>query len=518
MEEVNFPPQGTVSEGAEKRTVLALAKGSAIGLLGRLLGRFLMLIYQALLARSLGRDQYGLFSLGWSVLQISIYMGPVGMQQAILRFASPLWKKDEVAFRRVLQQSLVIAASTGFFLGGVLFFASPALAALFQKPALLLVWRAIALALFLSVLLRVLSAMTRISQKVQFSLLVEDVLLPFSMALATFFLTVIWHWGIQGALLSVIFGYTLMVWLGMVFVKILFPSAFVPVRWEREVFRSLSLFSLPTSLGTLFNLLTQWMPRLILGYFRPEAEVGLYQAAFQVATLPALILASTGPIFIPIIARLIGERKFQEVNDVYVITTKWTAYISAPLVVTLFFFPRISIYLFFGTEYEGATTMLLILLGAQTVNILTGGVFPLHIMSGHQNRALRISGLAFVVTLLLAIWWTHWWGGLGTALATAIGISLSNIVALFSIKQLAGYWPFDRRYWKGGVALISTLFATVLMTHWNIGYTLQFAISLLVNILVFIGVVWALGFDREERVFFDGMRGKLGQWLAKSNP
>ncbi|MFO3797454.1 MAG: oligosaccharide flippase family protein, partial [Anaerolineales bacterium] len=354
MEEVTFS-QEEQSYSLEKRTVLILAKGSAIGLLGRLLGRFLMLVYQALLARSLGRDQYGLFALGWSVLQISLYMGPVGLGQAVLRFASPLWKKDGIALRRILQQSLAVATLTGFLLGGVLFFSSPVLAAFFQKPGLLMVWRATALALFLSTILRTLSAMTRISQRVQFSLLVEDILLPLSMALTALFLTMIWHWGIQGALFSVVLGYALMTWLAMIFVRILFPSAFVPVPWEREVFRSLSTFSLSVSLGTLANLLTQWMPRLILGYFRPEAEVGLYQAAFQVASLPALILASTGPIFAPVIARLSGERKFQQVKEVYTVVTKWTVYLSAPLVVTLFFFPRPLLYLFFGSEYEGAT-------------------------------------------------------------------------------------------------------------------------------------------------------------------
>lgn len=511
MEEVTFSQEEAVSaQELDKKTVLVLAKGSVIGLLGRLLGRFLMLVYQALLARSLGRDQYGLFSLGWSVLQISLYMGPVGIQQAIIRFASPLWKKDEVAFRRVLQQSLVMAALTGFLLGGILFLFSPTLAAFFQKPGLFLVWRAIALALFLSALLRALSAMTRISQKVQFSLLVEDVLLPFSMALAALFLTTIWHWGIQGALFSVIVGYVLMVWLAMIFVKILFPSAFAPVGWELDVFRSLSIFSLPTSLGALFNLLTQWVPRLVLGYFRPEAEVGLYQAAFQVAALPALILSSTGPIFIPMIARLIGERKFQQVNDVYIVTTKWTAYISAPLVVALFFFPRLSISLFFGSEYEAAVTMLLILLGAQAINALTGGVLPLHIMSGYQKRAFWISGISFVVTMVLAVWWTGLWGGLGTALAAAVGISLSNVAALFSIRQLAGYWPFDRRYWKGMLALLITICITALLAHFYPDSVLVLFISIVINTLVFAGILWKLGLDQEDRYFFDAIRDKLG--------
>jgi len=507
MEEVVLSGEKQVETpgGLPRETVLTLAKGSLIGLVGRLLGRALMLLYQAVLARSLGRELYGLFSLGWSVLQLTLYMGPAGIQQAIVRFASPLWKKDEIGFRRIIQQALILALFSGSLAGGVVFVFSPLFAGFFQKPTLSLVWRGVALAIVLSSVLRALSATIQVSRKVQYSILLEELFLPFVMVLAAALLTVLWHWGLYGALLSVVIGYVLVSGLGWWFVRRLYPSVFRSVNWEIQIFRRLSSFSFPATLIGLLNLLTQWSPRLILGYFRTASEVGLYQAAFQVATLPALILASTGPIFIPVIARLAGEKAFEQVNQVYKVTTKWSLYASFPLILVIFFYPTTVLRFFFGKEYEEAFILVLILLLSQLVNAASGGTLPMHLMLGYERRALQIQSLTFGFTFLLAIWGSHQWGATGTALATAAGISFANLAALISLWQIGKYSPFDRQYWKGGVAAVFSAFSVAISAYLYPDSTNGLVGSLLVSMGVFIGILWRLGFDREEKYFLEAL-------------
>lgn len=82
--QIESQPQETGSDGK----VLALAKGAGISLVGRVLARGLMLLAQAILARSLSRDGYGLFSIGWSVLQISLFASPIGLQHGVIRFGA----------------------------------------------------------------------------------------------------------------------------------------------------------------------------------------------------------------------------------------------------------------------------------------------------------------------------------------------------------------------------------------------------------------------------------------------
>ncbi len=517
MEEVVFSGEKKINspDALPRETVLTLAKGSLIGLAGRLLGRALMMLYQVILARSLGREQYGLFSLGWSILQLSLYMGPAGIQQAVVRFASPLWKKDEIGFRRVIQQALMLAIFSASLVGASVFAFSPLLADLFQKPTLLLVWRSVAFVIVLSSMLRALVAMTQVSRKVQYSVFLEELLLPFAMVMASLLLTVLWRGGVYGALLSLVIAYALMCGLGWWFVRRLYPSVFFPVTWETAIFRLLSSFSFPASMIALLNLLTQWLPRLILGYFRPASEVGLYQAAFQVATLPALILASTGPIFIPVIARLVGEKAFEQVNQVYKVTTKWSLYVGFPLILVIFFHPHTVLRLFFGKEYEEAFAMVLILLLSQVVNAATGGTLPMHLMLGYERRALLIQTLALGLTLLLATWWSQEWGAIGTALATGIGISFANLTALVSLWHLGRYSPFDRKYWKGGIAGGFSVFLVVIFKYLYPDGVLGLIFSLFISALVFAGVLWRLGLDQEEKYFWDALRRKIRFWEAR---
>ncbi|RMD62245.1 hypothetical protein D6833_07170, partial [Candidatus Parcubacteria bacterium] len=65
-------PSASPSEESESnKTILTLAKGAGIALVGRVLGRVLMLVGQATLAQALGPRFYGLFSIGWSMLQVT---------------------------------------------------------------------------------------------------------------------------------------------------------------------------------------------------------------------------------------------------------------------------------------------------------------------------------------------------------------------------------------------------------------------------------------------------------------
>nr|BAL58301.1 capsular polysaccharide biosynthesis protein [uncultured Chloroflexota bacterium] len=500
----------SASSVSSQRAVVTLASGSLIGLSGRLFGRFFLLLYQVLLASWLGSEQYGLFSLGWTALQLSLYMGPVGIQNAVIRFATPFWKKDQAAFRRVLQQSLGLAILGSLFSGGLLFLVSPFLALFFRKPELQIVWQGVAIALFFSGVLRVLTAMTRVTAQVGYSVWLEDILLPLSMAVLAFLLMGVWKGGLIGALLSAVGGYLLMVVAAVFVVSSLFPGMFTPISWERRLFRSLAAFSMPSSMAALFTLLIQWFPRLILGYFRPATEVGLYQAAFQIASLPALVLAATGPVFTPLIARLIQEKAFQEANEIYRITTKWTLYAGIPLVITMAFFAGETLQLFFGKEYVKAAPLLWLLLIAQLINMATGGVIPLHLMGGHQKRISYIAALSFGMTFLLSVVWTYWWGLLGAAMATAFGIVALNLIGLFSIRQLGGYWPFDARSWKGGLASLIVLLVTFAVRNIFPGVPLTVFVSLILNFVLFIAVQVIGGLDIEERYLLEKIRKRLG--------
>ena len=66
--------------------VLAVFKGGAISLIGKVIGRGLHVVTFALLARKLGPAEFGLFSIGWITIDMLSTFGMLGLNRGSVRF------------------------------------------------------------------------------------------------------------------------------------------------------------------------------------------------------------------------------------------------------------------------------------------------------------------------------------------------------------------------------------------------------------------------------------------------
>lgn len=512
MTEANDFESAPIEERAssESNLVMTLAKGTGISLVGRVLSRGFLLLGQAILARTLGRDDYGLFSIGWSVLQISLFASPIGLQHGVIQFGARAWGEDALRFRRILQQTMFLALVSGLFWGAALYFLSPQLSVWFNKPGLDLVLRGTAIAMFLSVLIRVLAAATRVSRRVQFSTLAEDFLPAFLLALGAVLLTVLWPGGLFGGIASVVIAYALSVLAAVAFLVKLFPDAFMPVQWDRTLFKEITAFSVPAAVAGTLIVLIQWVTRLVLGYLRPEAEVGVYQAASQMASVLVMVQASTSAIFTPMISRLASKGETEKLNVLYKVATKWSVYISTPVLLVMMVYPASSLQLVFGSAYtDGAVALIIMSLG-QLINIATGSVGALMVMLNHQKRFLQIQFAALVLTLILNFWWIPIWGITGAAVGNSIGIAVANFVSMVYLKRATGLWPYDRRYWKGILAAVLTLLALLALAWFFPSGLVVLVAAGVLALTVFFIALWRAGLDEEDRQFLGAVRQRIG--------
>lgn len=512
MTEVNQldTPSFENPEPGERNAVLTLAKGAGIALVGRILSRGLLIVGQAILARALGRADYGLFSIGWSVLQISLFASPIGLQHGVIQFGARAWGEDALQLRRILQQTIFLAFISSLFWGAALYILSPQLSIWFDKPGLELVLRGTAIAMVLSVLIRVVAAATRISRRVQFSTLAEDFLPSLFLTIGAILFTMLWPGGLFGSLLSVVVSYGLSIVAAFFFLIKLYPDVIKPVSWDSSLFRQITAFSVPAAVAGTLIVLIQWVTRLVLGYFRPEAEVGLYQAASQLASVLVMVQASTSAIFTPMIARMAAQNDTGQLNKLYKIATKWSLYLSIPLLLVLMVYPALSLQLVFDAEYVDGAAALLIMAVGQLVNIATGAVGPLMVTLNRQKQFVQIQAIALIITLALNIWWIPEWGITGAAIGNAIGIAFANLASMIYLRHATGLWPYDRRYLKGvlasllaGAALL--LLEALIPAEW---YAIILAGGL--AMVVFFLVLQRAGLDEEDQQFIGALRKRIG--------
>ncbi|MEW6241355.1 MAG: polysaccharide biosynthesis C-terminal domain-containing protein, partial [Chloroflexota bacterium] len=290
----------------------------------------------------------------------------------------------------------------------------------------------------------------------------------------------------------------------------LYPGVFHPINWTKKLFRDLNVFSFPATVASILMLLLQWVTRLILGYLRPEAEVGIYQAAYQIATLPAIILIAISTVFLPIIAQLAHDRQFEELNELYKITTKWSLYLSLPVILVICFFPREWLTLLFGANYSEGDKVLVLIVLSQLINAGTGAVAFMYLMLDKQRSLIWIHVASLLLIVLLNFWLIPLWGVMGAAIGSALGISIANLVQVYYLRIQLNLWPYDRRYWKGIVSAFFSALAIWLIAFLPLEKIYLLIFSTFLSIAVFIFALWKMQLDPEDKIFVDGIRRRLG--------
>ena len=113
--------------------------------------------------------------------------------------------------------------------------------------------------------------------------------------------------------------------------------------------------------------------------------------------------------------------------------------VSAPLIAGLLFFPE-EVLSLFGKNYNDGKLALMILAGAQFINISTGLVGPLLNMSGHHVFMMWLSVVTLVANIALNFALIPTYGIIGAALATGVTLVVKNLVSFVYVKKVHGFW------------------------------------------------------------------------------
>jgi O-antigen/teichoic acid export membrane protein len=485
------------------KDVATFASGAGVALIGKIAGRGLVALVEIILARLLGPVSFGLYAIGWTIVRIAGTIGMMGLHNGVIHFGSQYWRTSPSELRPLLRYTLGFAILMGMIEGGLLYWSAPWLAnQLFQKPDLAPVLKGFAFAFPLAISLWVSAAATRISQRLKYSVLGEDFTQP---VVNLVLVVVLFLAGLKlgGAVVAsvVSFGAGLVVTLH--FLKTLIPDDPGSAPKSKFVAKDLLLYSLPTGLAGTFSLLTSWAGRLFIGFYRPAAEAGIFQSASQVSIVFVLILTAMNSIFAPMIADLYYRKEINRINDLYKISAKWGLYLILPIFVVICLLPRELMVTVFGEEYASGALALVILAATQVVNVGTGAVGFLLIMTGNQNNWFIISAFSVVINILLNIMMVPEWGLTGASIATGVSISILYLVGLIEVRRVLKLWPYDRRYLKG---LFASVLAAVIVILFrglvsHLSESTMAVTALLVSGTTFASVLLMVGFDDEDREF-----------------
>jgi O-antigen/teichoic acid export membrane protein len=465
----------------------------------------------AVVARFLGADVLGVFVLAWTVVMAASVLTTFGLEGGFVRFISMYVGQGKRAeARSVVSLGISFGVAAGLAgTGAIILLRGPLANTVFKEPRLesALVLIAFSMVPFtLSRLhgaaLRGLKDMRRYIIGVELWRRVSRLVLFLVLFYLGFRLTGI----VVAAVISCVASAVATAWLVRRSGRFLFErKARAPI--PRRGFMTYSSQMLAET-ATAFALVHSG--KLVLGFFLPSADVGVYNVVALLAGLATLFTFSFNAIFSPMIAEVFHRGNVELMKSLLHAITRWIILLTLPAFAWLLVSGEAVLSLF-GSEFVRGYAALAVLTTAQVIDSTAGSVSSCLAMTKYQRYNVYNILVMAVVSIGLNIYLVPRLGILGVAIATGTAIVLVNAARLTEGKLLLNVWPFDRSSLKIAAVAVALLGLTLAARRWfsippNWYWS---ATSLVACYGVAAGMVFLLGFEREDRVVWSAVLAKL---------
>lgn len=453
---------------ASDRDILTAAKGGGIAFVGNLFVYIFRFGFGLVLARFLGAESLGIYSLALMVTDIVGALALLGLSTGMVRYIPiGINRKDESHVWGTIQAGLTIPGLLSLILAAAAFLlAGPLSIRVYHEPSLAPVLRVASLGIPLLALTDMLAAVTQGFKRMEYKVYTQDLALNLSkLVLSVVFIVV--GLGVVGAVAAHVVSLAIAAAMLLYFVHRLFPLN-RPWRAARRNTREILRFSVPVYMSNLLGQFSGSTETLILGLFGVMSRVGIYSAALRLSGIGSAFHHSIQRIAMPMISDLYARGKLDQLQRVYRTTTKWGMTFNLPIfmVAAIFAKPLLAV---FGTEFVAGSAGLIILAFSTLFNASTGVCGSVVTMTGRSKLTL-INSIVYVVTnLALDLLLIPRWGIVGAAWAVTLCIVLLNVLRTVEVWVLLRLWPYDLSFLKPVAAiLVSSGIAYLIQIRWLI--------------------------------------------------
>jgi len=243
--------------------------------------------------------------------------------------------------------------------------------------------------------------------------------------------------------------------------------------------------------------------RIVLGVYLEASQLGIFSVAAAISGFIPLLLQATNSIFAPVIAGLHARGEKEVLRRLFQTLTKWILGLTAPLVIVIVLFAP-ALMGIFGPEFRAGWLVVVIASIGQLVNCGVGSVGYLLIMSGHQNRLVRVQAYTGGLTLISSLLVVPLWGIVGAAAVGALTTVVSNLWYLGEVRRVLNFFPYNSSYLRLSGPLAAATVVAVLVQQAAIGTVYpQWSVMLVTLMLVYVVFVFgslAFGLDDDDRM------------------
>lgn len=419
---------------SDEHTREIMSKGSVAFVL-KIIGAGLGFSFQVAIARFFGASGAGVYFLAVTIVTFVAMISRLGMDNSVTRFvaanaADKAWNRVtgvtrlavRITLAVALLTSLVLVATAGWLANSV-----------FDKPGLTTPLRIMALAVLPLALMTLYANSLQGLKRVRDSMLMLNVWIPLLAGISLFAIAP--RFGVEGAVVAYAIG-------------VVFSLIYGLLMWRqaKSVWgETSSEFPIRTLLASSFPLLgvigmnqfMQAFPTLLLGALGSSADVGLFSSAQRTAALVSMVLVAANSIVAPKFAALYQQGDMVTLDKVARRGALMMTVMAAPVLIVFLLAPQWVMGLF-GSEFSSGWLLLVIMALGQLVNVATGSVGFLLIMTGHEKNLFTAVMLATGINAVLCVVLIPFYGAVGAAVATSVSLSAVNLLRVYYVWHTMG--------------------------------------------------------------------------------
>lgn len=415
-----------------------LARGTIITFLVQIAGNGIGYAVQILLARWLGAGGYGNYSYLITWAQVFMIGAMLGLDLGIIRFVPGyLLRQDQTRLCGILRWSRI----TVFVFGGILAGAST-LTLMLMRPlqtegvTLLLGSALIPFFALSEVQTQIIRSTRRIGWAYAPPILLQPLLL---LGLVFGGLRILGVLTDYFSLAAMLISLGIIILLQGAAIRRIFlehsenASPLYDVRAWLKV-------SLPLLFTSIFSIIIMRVDLITVGYYLGSEKVGIYSAAVRTAALVGMTLFASNSIVAPLISAYYARRDMTGLQSVVSLATMvsfWPSLIIG-FGVILFSTPLLGV---FGKEFIDVRVPLIILIAGQLVNVASGSVGLLMVLTGHERQSTAVLAVCALIISIACCIVIPSFGIMGAAVTSMLGISLWNLWFYHLVVKNLGIHP-----------------------------------------------------------------------------
>ena len=205
---------------------------------------------------------------------------------------------------------------------------------------------------------------------------------------------------------------------------------------EKKVLsKQLSFFAFASFFISLGNLVIGYIDTMILTYFRPLSEVGIYNVVLPTVIIIGFFSRSISQVFFPMVSELWAKNLKVKIVEGVNLLHKYTLITVIPISMVLFLYPGLILNLLFGVEYiPGAFAMRILSVG---IIFFTVGMIDQSVISGIGTpkvvtNILLVAAAFNIITNFIFI---PKWGINGAAITTTLSYILIALLTSIYLRK-----------------------------------------------------------------------------------